>query len=67
MNKYIISFDKSNEDIPTLIVAYESSLIYPFDPDIDIVKIITGDKAVRIFEELTKKVESKEVEDESNH
>lgn len=67
MNKYIISFDKSNENIPTLIVAYESSLIYPFNPAIDIVKIITGDKAVRIFEELIKKVESKETEDESNH
>ena len=60
MDKYIIRFDKSNEDVPTLIIMYESSLVYPFNPSIDIVKIITGDDAVRIFEELTKKAKEKQ-------
>ena len=60
MNKYIITFDKSDEDIPTLVVMRESSLIYQFNPSIDIVKIITGDDAVRIFEELTKKAKEKQ-------
>ena len=59
MNNYIISFDKSKNDVPTLVVMRESYLIYPFDPTIEVVNIITGDKAVRIFEELTKKGGSK--------
>lgn len=54
MSNYIIGFDKSKDDVPTLVVMRESYLIYPFDPTIDVVKTITGDKAVRIFEELTK-------------
>ena len=54
----IISFDKSKEDVPTLIVARKLYLV-PFNPTVDIVKVITGDKAVRIFEELTEVEEKK--------
>ena len=61
MNNYIISFDKSKDDVPTLVVMRESYLIYPFDPTYDVVKTITGDKAVRIFEELTKKGEKNDI------
>ena len=54
MNKYILSFDKSNEDIPTLVVGRES--YFTLGPaGIDIVNVITGDRAVAIWNELSKK------------
>ena len=56
MNKYIVTFDKSNEDIPTLIVSRET--YFALSPGMDIVSVITGDKAVRIFNELSGKAES---------
>lgn len=55
---YKITFDKSNEDIPTLIVARESC--FSLTPSLDIVNIITGDEAVRIFNKITNKAESEE-------
>lgn len=55
---YKITFDKSNEDIPTLIVARESC--FSLTPSLDIVNIITGDEAVMIFDKLTNKAESEE-------
>ena len=60
MNKYIVTFDKSNEDIPTLIVSRESYFV--LSPSMDIVSIITGDKAIRLFNELSGKAESKNKE-----
>ena len=59
MNKYTITFDKSNEDIPTLVVARES--YFAFSPCMDIVNVITGDEAVRIFNKITNKAESEEI------
>lgn len=61
MNKYTITFDKSNEDIPTLIVARDS--YFSLTPSMDIINVITGDEAVRIFNKITNKAES-EVSDE---
>ena len=58
MNKYIVTFDKSNEDIPTLIVSRES--YFTLGPGIDIVSVITGDKAIRLFNELSGKADKKE-------
>lgn len=55
MNKYVVSFDKSNEDVPTLIVARESC--FSFTPSLDIVKVITGDEAIDIWNRLEKKTE----------
>ena len=58
MNKIIVTFDKTQEDIPTLVVAEEgwSNL----SPSIVVKNVITGDRAVQIWEELKgmKKVEN---------
>ena len=58
MNKYIVTFDKSNEDIPTLVVARESW--FSLMPSTEIVQVVTGDEAVRIWNKLGKMVESEE-------
>lgn len=58
MNKLIITFDNSQEDIPTLIVAEEGWNI--LNPSINITNVITGNKAIEIWEQLKgKKVEIK--------
>ena len=56
MNRYIVTFDKSNEDIPTLIVGRES--YFSLNPGMDIIRVVTGSEAVRIWNELTSKTES---------
>lgn len=57
MNKLIVTFDKSQEDIPTLVVA-EEGFAY-LSPSIVVKNVITGDRAVQIWNELKgmKKVE----------
>ena len=57
MSKLIVTFDKSNEDIPTLVVGKESGFL---TPGIEIVRVITGNDAERIWNELNgQKVELK--------
>ena len=58
MNKIIVTFNKSQEDIPTLVVA-EEGWSY-LSPSIVVKNVITGDRAVQIWEELKgmKKVEN---------
>lgn len=58
MNKIIVTFDKSQEDIPTLVVA-EEGWNY-LSPSIVVKNVITGDRALQIWEELKgmKKVEN---------
>lgn len=53
MNKLILTYDKSNEDISTLIVGREDGYSLFGDTRIRIEKIITGQKAEDIWEELT--------------
>lgn len=53
MSKFIVTFDKSNEDIPTLVVGRESWSF--FEPCVDIVQVITGDEAVNIRDRLVGK------------
>lgn len=49
-DKLIITFDKSQEDIPTLVVAREGwSLL---NPAMEVINIITGDDAIKIWEQL---------------
>lgn len=50
MNKLIVTFDKSQEDIPTLVVA-EEGWSY-LNPSIVVKNVITGDKAISIWNEL---------------
>lgn len=53
MNKIIVTFDKSQEDIPTLVVAEDS---YGFlNPNMIVRNIISGEKAVKLWKELTEK------------
>lgn len=55
MNGYIVTFDKSNEDIPTLVVSRECMFVN--GPGIDVIKVITGDEATKIWNKLGGKVE----------
>lgn len=50
MNKIIVTFDKSQEDIPTLVIA-EEGWSY-LNPSIVVKNVITGDKAIQIWTEL---------------
>lgn len=51
---YEISFDRSNEDIPTLIVA-SSEYSWFGQPGMRVIYVITGQEAVDIWNKLTKK------------
>jgi len=50
MSKIIVTFDNSQEDIPTLVVA-EEGWSY-LNPSIVVKNVITGDKAIEIWSEL---------------
>lgn len=52
MNKITVTFDKSSEDIPTLVIAKETG--YIFGGSMDIINVITGDEAVEIWNRLNK-------------
>lgn len=55
MDKYLVTFEKSNEGVPVLIISRES--YFPIGgPAVDIVNVITGDEATRIWSDLTKKI-----------
>ena len=54
-NKFYITFDKSNEDIPTLVVFTETSYFALGGPTMTVHNIITGDEAVKIWDRLSKK------------
>lgn len=64
MSKIIVTYDKSNEDIPTLVVGREEGPSLFGSSTIRIDKIITGQKAEDIWEELTgEKARKKAVEE----
>ena len=50
-NKFYITFDKSQEDIPTLIVFTDSGWALG-GTSFRVLNTITGDKAVQMWEEL---------------
>lgn len=50
MGNLIISYDKSNNDVPVLIVARES--LFSFSPKLDIIKTFTGDEATILYHKL---------------
>jgi len=49
-NKFYITFDKSQEDIPTLVVFAESYFLT--GPSMKVINVITGDRAVAMWDEL---------------
>ena len=53
MNKIIVTYDKSNEDIPTLVVGREDGYSLLGGVSFRIEKVITGQKAEDIWEDLT--------------
>ncbi len=57
-DEFTVSFDKSEEDIPVLIVMREGYSSYLSAPSMNIKKVITGDRALQLYNELT---ENKEV------
>lgn len=50
MENYKVTFERSNEGIPTLVVSRES--YFALMPGSDIVRVITGSDAERIWYEL---------------
>ena len=59
MDKLIVTFDISNEDVPTLVVGKESYALFN-GLGVDVINIITGEKALAIRDILlgnTKKFE----------
>lgn len=57
-DKLIITFDKSNEDVPVLMVATEGFLSLT-GYSTNIINVITGEEAVRLWRELSKKTKTK--------
>lgn len=53
MQKCQVTFDRSNEDIPTLVVYREA--YFTLMPGTEVIKVITGSDAERIWHELTGK------------
>lgn len=51
--EYTISFKKSSEDIPCLSVFRNDT--FSFAGGLNLVNIITGDRAVKLWEELTER------------
>ncbi len=52
--KLIVTYDKSQEDVPVLVVGREG-YGFGFDAPINIVKVITGDKAEQMYRNLALK------------
>ena len=53
--KLIVTYDKSQEDVPVLMVGREG---YGFglNPSINVIKVITGDEAEQMYRNLTLRV-----------
>ena len=57
-DRLIITFEKSQEDIPVLIVGMENHMAYiTGGPSLTIINMFTGDKAVEIWNTLENKIE----------
>lgn len=52
--KLIVTYDKSQEDVPVLMVGREG-YSFGLNPSINIVKVITGDEAEQMYRNLTLK------------
>lgn len=50
--RIIVTFDKSQEDIPVLLIGHENIFNFGGGPNFTIDNMITGSKAVEIFNEL---------------
>ena len=59
INRIYLTFDKSDEDIPTIVCFTESWNILASGPSMQVQNIITGDRAIRLWNELTKKEKEK--------
>lgn len=55
MNKIIVTFDNSQEDVPVLVVAEEGWNI--LNPALKVTNIITGNKAIEIWKQLKNEVD----------
>jgi len=52
MERIIVTFDKSQEDIPVLLVGHENLFNFGTGPNFTIDNMITGTKAVEIWNDL---------------
>lgn len=52
--KLIVTYDKSQEDVPVLMVGREG-YGFGFNPSINVIKVITGDEAEQMYRNLTLK------------
>ena len=52
--KLIVTYDKSQDDVPVLMIGREG-YGFGFNASINVVKVITGDKAEQMYRDLTLK------------
>ena len=50
--KLIVTYDKSQEDVPVLMVGREG-YSFGLNPSINVIKVITGDEAEQMYRNLT--------------
>lgn len=55
MANFIVSYEKSTDDVPVLVVARENVPLFSVGGSLNIVKTFTGDEAVTLFNKLTSK------------
>lgn len=60
MNSYIVSYDVSNEGIPCLTVFNKNSSYTIFGENLKVIGVITGERAERIWSELTKQAKKED-------
>ena len=58
--KLTVVFDKSNEDVPVLVVARENSFGFLSGPTMQVINTITGQKAIDIWSTLDKDYEDRQ-------
>ena len=66
-DKFTVTFDKSDEDIPVLMVGREGYGGFMSAPTMNIQKVITGDRAVQLYDELTSKKEKSDATRKGNN
>lgn len=58
MGNLVISYEKSNKDVPVLVVARENSGYFMGSTGHIILKTFTGDEATELYRKLTSKEEN---------
>lgn len=55
VRRVLLSFDKSQNDIPVLCICRETTTMFSTNTDVEVERFITGDDAVLVWELITGK------------